>query len=604
MTHDHVSILSKLSLVISILLLACGLKYSASGIDFTDEGFYLAWISNPFIYDVSATQFGFVYHPIYSLFEGSITAMRRFNILLTWGLASFLVFILVKDFAEEKITSKLTLVSISIALSSSSLAIFFKFLVTPNYNTLNFQAVLIAALGLILIIRDDTKKKFSGGVILGIGGWLSFMAKPTTAALLALMVLGYLIVTRLLALKPLLTSIFTAGSLLLASAVLIDGSITNFTERLVMGANAYAAFDSRYSATGIFVRSPRIHISGMQQFILLASCGFCIAGALIQQPKYAFIRKTFILFVYVASAATIGILMGVIPDAPNLGDWRGHELLGPSLGAGLFVIYRAIFKKDFVPSPKELWLAFFLFLLPLAIAFGSNRAYLDKLGAYGFFWILSGVVLVGPYIRENKSWQSLLPAVIATQAISVFIFQGSVAQPHRQPDLRANNAVALESPRASKLKISSGWKKYIDSATAATYQAGFQQEDPIIDLTGQSPGLLFLMGATNIGRAWFGGGYPGSSASVVTYLGRRPCARLAEAWILTEPQGPRSISNDVIKSFSANLSSDYRLVSSWMTAEGAGGYEHARKQKLYKPLYPQAVAKNCEERRQSVESSP
>ena len=76
-----------LSALGSVLVLGLLLKYSAYGIDFTDESFYLVWISNPFIYSVSLTQFGFIYHPLYSLLGGDIAALRQANILITYGLA-------------------------------------------------------------------------------------------------------------------------------------------------------------------------------------------------------------------------------------------------------------------------------------------------------------------------------------------------------------------------------------------------------------------------------------------------------------------------------------------------------------------------------------
>ncbi len=61
-------------------------KYSAYGLDFTDESFYLVWLSNPFIYNGSTTQFGYVYHPLYVLLDGDIASLRRANIVVTFGL--------------------------------------------------------------------------------------------------------------------------------------------------------------------------------------------------------------------------------------------------------------------------------------------------------------------------------------------------------------------------------------------------------------------------------------------------------------------------------------------------------------------------------------
>lgn len=50
---------------LGLLLRVC--IYAGHGFDFTDESYYLFWISNPFQYDWSVTQFGFVYHPLYRL---------------------------------------------------------------------------------------------------------------------------------------------------------------------------------------------------------------------------------------------------------------------------------------------------------------------------------------------------------------------------------------------------------------------------------------------------------------------------------------------------------------------------------------------------------
>ena len=75
------------SALVSVCTLIWLLWYCRYGMDFTDEGHYLHWISNPFIYPVSFTQFGFVYHPLYELLNGNIVALRQANILILFGLA-------------------------------------------------------------------------------------------------------------------------------------------------------------------------------------------------------------------------------------------------------------------------------------------------------------------------------------------------------------------------------------------------------------------------------------------------------------------------------------------------------------------------------------
>src|SRR6266404_6208219 len=71
-----------ISVVASVLLLGWVMLRCRSGFDFTDEGFYLNWISNPWNFRSSVTQFGFVYHPLYKLVGGDIVVLRQANVLI------------------------------------------------------------------------------------------------------------------------------------------------------------------------------------------------------------------------------------------------------------------------------------------------------------------------------------------------------------------------------------------------------------------------------------------------------------------------------------------------------------------------------------------
>ena len=85
-------ITSSCCLLSTVLILYFIFKFSAYGIDFTDEGFYLNWIQNPFLYKSSLSQFGYIYHPLYNLVDGNIAWLRRLNFLITFALAFTLVY--------------------------------------------------------------------------------------------------------------------------------------------------------------------------------------------------------------------------------------------------------------------------------------------------------------------------------------------------------------------------------------------------------------------------------------------------------------------------------------------------------------------------------
>jgi hypothetical protein len=130
-------------------------------------------------------------------------------------------------------------------------------------------------------------------------------------------------------------------------------------------------------------------------------------------------------------------------------------------------------------------------------------------------------------------------------------------------------------------------------------QAGFLYGMPMIDLTGQSPGILYAIGATSIGQAWMIGGYTGSDDLALNMLDRNSCQQLATAWLLDEPAGARRISPEVLLSFGANLATDFTMVASIKTAKYAGGNKDVRIQHMLKPIRPVNVAvETCDIARQ------
>ncbi|MDE5457548.1 hypothetical protein GWE18_32970 [Bradyrhizobium sp. CSA112] len=64
---------------------------------------------------------------------------------------------------------------------------------------LAFQSILTVMIGLLLADRPARIRQVFGWILVGVGGWCCFMAKPTTAAAIALV---YVIVLRRKSLLP------------------------------------------------------------------------------------------------------------------------------------------------------------------------------------------------------------------------------------------------------------------------------------------------------------------------------------------------------------------------------------------------------------------
>jgi hypothetical protein len=119
---------------------------------------------------------------------------------------------------------------------------------------------------------------------------------------------------------------------------------------------------------------------------------------------------------------------------------------------------------------------------------------------------------------------------------------------------------------------------------AAMEKEGFKPGDPVIDWTGHSPGILYAVQAQPLGQPWLLGGYPGSNRYALQALRRMPCSKLARAWVLLEPDGPRHLSLPLLKELGLDLTKDYRLVIELDTPAGSRGYDEAFRQELWRPV--------------------
>lgn len=591
-------VLIVLSAIATFLILGWLLKYSAYGIDFTDESFYLVWISNPFIYDFSRTQFGFVYHPLYRLLGGDIAALRQANILITFGLAWGLTYIFLVSLAPGFKESRATLHTVAAGFATSAFILFDSWLPTPSYNSLALQALLITGVGLLLAEKTATRKSILGWITIGTGVWLAFMAKPSTALALAVGVLIYLVFSRKSSVRLFLLAAASGAIPLLASAILIDGTPLGFVERFQRGIEFGQLLTDKLSQ---ILRIDEFQLDKKTKCAILlvfASLLIAIWSMWTKNRKWLSIGLSISITFF---AYTTLLTIGQIHRSAGLGQFQGLLIFG--------VVFAAVLAGATFGRPQGLksitgsqWAVAGLFLvMPHIFAFGTGNNYWAQGKSAAIFWLLTGLTLLGPLVRERASWLLALPLVLATQSVTVMLLQTGLEQPYRQPQpLRLNDTIQEIGPQKSVLLLSAGYAAYLNSATTTARDAGFKPTTSVIDLSGQSPGILFALGAKSIGQPWTLGGYQGSLRFVKAGLSRFSCEEIAEAWVLFEPDGPRSISAELMPSLGAEFPGGYERVGTWQTAKGAGGYAASRVQELYKPIKLQKTLMACEMLRSKV----
>lgn len=563
------------------------LFYSHYGIDFTDESFYLVWMSNPFNYGQSATQFGFIYHPLYLLLDGNIAALRQANILMTFCLAWVLVNVFFKTvFAKQSLqnTQRLIISGAIATAGLTSLVFAGSWLPTPSYNSLALQALLVAATGLLLADKYVSRARVIGWLLIGVGGWLAFMAKPTTAAALGLFIGLYLLVARKLNVRLLAMALTAATVLLIFSALIIDGSIVAFIARLKGGVEIASTLGGGHSLVQL-LRLDEFQLDARAKTILIFSAATIFFNAYLFQAKTKILAYIGFVLSMVVALATLLTVFGLVHQILNIGQFQSLLLWVVPFAAILLGFSKYRLRGLFL-IPSTHWVLGFTFLvLPYAYAFGSGVNYWILAANAGIFWVLAGLVFLSPIAPSGKLATLLLPLGLAVQLVTVALVQTGIETPYRQPQPLRDNDYKLEIGKpGSTLVLSKGFGQYFAEAIDVAKQTGFKKGTPMIDLTGQSPGILYAMGASNIGQAWTIGGYPGSEALAVAALNKVTCQQLATAWLLSESEGPRKITPEILMSFGANMTTDYEIVGTFKTAEGTGGYKEVRVQQLLKPV--------------------
>ena len=584
----------------TILIISWLIRYSAYGIDFTDESYYLVWISNPFIYDWSINQFGFVYHPIYWLLDGDIAALRQANILITfafsWGLACSFLASLAVGLKESRIN--FTVVSASLA--TSALIFFDSWLPTPSYNSLNLQALLIAATGLVLAEKNADRKSIIGWLLIGVGGWLAFMAKPSTALALAVGVFIYLLFARKISIRLLALAMTSALVLLLFSALLIDGSVLDFVNRVKVGFEFAKVLGGGHTLIQIL----RIDHFELSEKLILIVILVAVPLFLALWSMCATNKNWQVIGVLISIAffsITVLLTLGQINRAAGLGRFQGLLIFAVVFAAVIAALTLGGFQALKSVSSQQWMIAALFMAMPHIYAFGTSNNYWQTAGAASIFWLLAALTLLGAVTRERASLLLLVPVALAAQAVTATLIQTGLEHPYRQPrPLRLNASNLGVGPQGSALTLAEEYSAYISSAVEAAKAAGFEPNTPLIDLTGQSPGILYAVGAESTGQAWTIGGYPGSLKLANAALARTSCEKIADSWILFEQDGPLSIPAELMYRLGAEFPRNYKRVGTWQTAPGAGGYAYRRTQDLYRPLEPQQTLMHCQKLRKEA----
>lgn len=590
--------------ILSGSLLALALKLCWIGFDITDEAYYLIEISDFQAFRGTATNFGALYHPVYKAFDGSLVALRIFNILSIYSLAWVLAYLVLQTRFSSAELGGLASKMLAAGLAAVSLVFLLRWIPSPGYNSLNVIGLLVSSIAVAQLLKNGQKSIYGGSILLGIGGWVVFMAKPSSAALLAVIALAVLKAIdsirsdKYFFAASLMLSAAVAVCLLAISAILLDGSLMTFIDNLFEGANRGSQLIGNRWFSFDMVWRGALKLRFASHWILWATplliiiCGFAM-WFLARYPEAlsGYLLKLELTLIFLIIATVFMIISGQAVNplgALNTSEMFWIYWLVPISVLLIYLVWSLSHKSAGSPIQRKVRiLALFLIMMPYCFTVGTNNNYFASMVMVSIFAYLS-IFLLWPESGKASLEFLLRPFVLVLVLICFLALHRGAENPYRQvaPIFSASRVQLQEGPLKG-LWVSAATGKYINEIREKSKSAGFSPGDPIIDLTGSSPGTIFALEGKSVGAAWLISGYPGSEKLAVDALKKEPSETIDGAWVLSENLSRSHNADYVLGQLGKDLDSDYIAVATFNVPARLG----ARKQPSIQTLF-RAIAGN------------
>ncbi len=561
------------------------------GLDITDRSYYLLWAMQPENVAGSNTHFGFITSFIFDLAGRDITTFRILGLLFITVPGIILghaLFVFLREKLPENAGPSLPLICLI-----SLVGVLFHYhpwLHEPSYNWLALYGTMLVMAGLFYL-SIAWKIPFTMCLILlvGLGGACAFIAKPTTALLLGVMAIVWVSIFKSIKKGLIFILCWTLVSLasLFCFAHFFFGSVSTYIQHLKLGLELSGTLGGGHSINETFSRSFFQVVSFIKwwanswfvQVFALSIIVFSLPGAWkkdFRQPFHDLLTTLlFVLFIY--------MIYGLYGQENN---FYISTLLLSVLGCSFMLVFSAAALDKISPvndhagfRVKVVIPAFFLLVASFAPAFGTISNVVRRMSESSVFLALAVLLLLASVDRRANRKITFSIYGLILSLLLFFTILKSYEYPYRLVGNIKNQTVAVNFPGAKKhLYVDPVTARYIEDIRERALEAGWKPKNMLIDVTGGSPGALVILEAKIVGTPWLLGNYPGSDDFARIALSSVGQEHLRKAWILTAPEGRRSISHEVMLDSGLIFPEEYEQVGSFTT-----GHRH-EKQFLWKPV--------------------
>lgn len=197
---------------------------------------------------------------------------------------------------------------------------------------------------------------------------------------------------------------------------------------------------------------------------------------------------------------------------------------------------------------RSLVVAGAILVVPFAYSYGTSNALLQHMGMAAIFPLVIAAVLIRTMWLERAvpTWLfagalALLAALPAEIVVRQWV-DGRYT--YRLGASLAEQTVPLPAnPGGIDLDVTPALARSLESYLLLLRSAGFSSGQPLIDFTGQSPGLVAIANGAPVGAIWYIGGVYAGERMARMSLGWVDAAQVRRAWLLTTPDGATTIAS-------------------------------------------------------------
>ena len=530
------SLMAIVLLLESVLIVGWILKKADYGFDLSDESFYMIWIERPFEYPVSPFQFGSILSLPYKFLHYDLVSFRQFNILTTYMLAFVVAYQLLGPWLRRLDCTLVVRSAVSAAFALPSLTVMTYWLMTPSYNSLNGIAFLLVCVAIFGNAKTE-RLQMLAAVLIGCGGYLSFMAKPTSALVLGVVVLVFVWGVQRWCLKSFMVAICTAVSLVLISMFYRAGGPLSFVvelrETLAISKHPDYSFFRliRWNSPHLDTRW-RITF-GFASLLLFALLSVVKRRGLVRFGALP-VQLLGWLLLFFGAFGVLATWFDFQTFSVGFLEHRGDEYGRKERYLFLSLLSVAVFAAYFRDMDlRRLAAACFLFWLPYGFAFGTNINYWDKGATIAFFWVISLAVAITALPPRQAQLNSVLLIASFLPLFCVLDLQNAYTNPYRQESFVDTSMKPVSIGRGeTEIMMAAETADLIELLRQETKAAGFQEGMPVLDLTSQGIGLIYTIGGYNFPAVWSAAGTPWAEKTLRQLLLQRRDEGLENLWIL------------------------------------------------------------------------